>query len=292
MFKKYNIVIKLVAINVAVFLVLNIIKVAFYLFNVDEGTFSQIMNFISVPSNTKELLTRIWTPITYMFVQEKFWHLLGNMLWLYFLGIILNQYLLQKDFLALYIVGGLAGAVMYILAFNIFPVFATDKIFSILLGASASVTAIVVALATLKPKEEVYFFGIIRVKLVYIAILMIVYDFFLLKSDNSGGHFAHLGGALYGFIFASQFKKGKNITAGFADFIARLLKMEPRPKRKTKAKVVKNNLKTNNDYKYNKTVHDINSEIDRILEKISQKGYKSLSKKEKDFLKKNGHNYK
>jgi len=251
-----------------------------------------ILQFISVPATTKELLFRFWTPITYMFVQVDFFHILGNMLWLYFMGSILIKYLKETDFLALYLVGGLAGALIYILSFNIFPVFSDQKIYSILLGASASVTAIVIAIATIKPNEEVYFFGIIKVKLVYIAVALIIYDIFLLKGDNAGGHFAHIGGAIYGLIYGLQFKKGNNITSGLADFLGKILGVEKNHSKKRKFKVVKNTIKTKNDYDYNKSVKDNNAEIDRILEKISRYGYQHLSRREKEFLKKNGKNYK
>lgn len=301
-FKKQNIVIKLIAINGIVFILLNIIKVIFYLTVVQPTpelreiavnmNLNNVLEFISVPATMKNLALKFWTPITYMFVHVEFFHILGNMLWLYFMGSILIQHLKETDFLALYFVGGIAGAVVYIISFNLFPIFSDQKIYSILLGASASVTAIVIAIATLKPNEVVYFFGIIKIKLVYLAVFLIIYDIFLLKGDNAGGHFAHIGGAIYGFFYAQQFKKGNNITGWLADFIGRLFKMEKSLRPKRKFKVVKNTLKTKNDYEYNKTINDINLEIDRILEKISRYGYQHLSRSEKEFLKKNGKNYK
>ncbi len=301
-FKNYNIVVKLIAINIAVFLLLNLIQVFVYL-TIDASDFmregavlvkmNKVLAFVSVPATLKALLFKFWTPLTYMFVHLSFWHILGNMLWLYFLGMMLIRYLKDTDFLALYIVGGLAGALMYILAFNIFPIFSDTKIFSILLGASASVTAIVVAMATLKPNEEVYLFGLLRIKLVYIAIFMVIYDVFLLQGDNAGGNFAHIGGAIYGFFYGREFKKGNNITAGFANLIGRILGIEyAKRKKRRNFKVVKNTLHTKDDYQYNQTVTEINTEINKILAKISKVGYNKLSKKEKDFLTKHGKNYK
>ncbi len=296
MFKKINIVIKLVAINVAIFLLLNIIDVFIHLSGGSPKAIDVVLSFVSVPATTKELFFRFWTPFTYMFVQKDFWHILGNMLWLYFLGIILIRFIKEKDFLALYIIGGLAGALIYIVSFNVFPVFSDLKIYSILLGASASVTAIVVALGTLKPNEEVYFFGLFRIKLFIIAAGMVIYDIFLLKGDNAGGHFAHLGGAIYGFIYGFQLRKGRNISSSFADFLENIFfkgsnKSFFSDRKKNNMKVIKNNLKTKDDYEYNKKVNEINKEIDRILDKISKKGYKNLTKKEKNFLKKHGKNY-
>ena len=287
--RKFNIVTKLLIVNIAVFLILNIIHVILYLFNSEE-IYPKIITYIAVPSELKTLVFRFWTPLTYMFVHESFWHILGNMLWLYFLGIMLIEHIKEKDFLSLYLLGGLSGALAYIIAFNIFPSFSDIKIFSVALGASASVTAIVIAMATLKPQQEVYLYGILKIKLIYIATFMLIYDIFLLQSSNAGGHFAHLGGAIYGFWFAKQYKKGKNIQKKFSDFISKIFKIDFR--HKTKMKVVVNNLRTKDDFQYNKTINDINAEIDRILEKISQYGYNSLSKKEKDFLKNNSNKIK
>ncbi|MBN2663281.1 MAG: rhomboid family intramembrane serine protease [Bacteroidales bacterium] len=301
-FKKQNIIIKLIAINGLIFILLNIIKVIFHLTVVQPTPelreiavnikLNNVLEFISVPATMHNLLFKFWTPLTYMFVQVDFFHILGNMLWLYFMGSILIQHLKETDFLALYFVGGIAGAIVYIISFNLFPIFSDEKIYSILLGASASVTAIVIAIATLKPNEVVYFFGIIKIKLVYLAAFLIIYDIFLLKGDNAGGHFAHIGGAIYGFFYAQQFKKGNNITGWLADFIGRIFGMEKSVSQKRKFKVVKNSLKTKDDYQYNKTIQDINKEIDRILEKISRFGYQHLSRSEKEFLKKNGKSYK
>lgn len=289
MFKKQNIVIKLLIVNLAVFVLLNLIQVIFYLFKITTD-FDSIVGFLGVPSNVKLLLFRFWTPFTYMFVHVGFWHIFGNMLWLYFIGIILITFINEDDFFALYVLGGFAGALMYIIAFNLFPVFVDVKLVSRAIGASASITAIVFALATIKPKEELYIFGIFKIKMFYIAIFFVIYDLLMLSSDNSGGHFAHLGGAFYGFIFGLYYKDGKNIQSKFAQLLGRIFSFDFRPK--TKFKVIKNNLNTKDDFKYNATKTEINEEIDKILEKISRSGYNSLSKKEKDFLKKFGEKYK
>ncbi len=288
-FKNQNIVIKLVIVNLLVYILINFIYVILFLFKA-SANFDTFLGFLGVPSNIKMLLFRFWTPFTYMFVHFSFWHIFGNMLWLYFIGIILIRFINEDDFFALYVLGGLSGAAMYILAYNLFPVFSDAKLFSRAIGASAAITAIIVAVATIKPKEEVYFFGIVKIKLVYIAIFMIIYDVLLLRSDNSGGYFSHLGGALYGYFFGLYYKKGKNIQTNFARLLGRIFSFDFRPR--TKFTVIKNNLHTNNDFKYNETKHQISEEIDRILSKISRSGYKSLSKKEKDFLKKYGDKYK
>lgn len=189
----------------------------------------------------------------------------------------------QQDFLWIYILGGLSGAAFYIIAFNIFPAFSVFKDNAILLGASGAVTAIVIATATLRPNEVIYFFGIVRIRLFIIAIFMLVYDVLLLKGDNAGGQFAHLGGALYGFIYGWQLKKGRNIQS-FVTLGSPA--SEQVFKRNRKLKIAKNNLRSKDDHEFTRSTNDIRIEIDRLLDKISQHGYNSLSKKEKDFLKK------
>lgn len=283
MLKRQNIVIKLIIINTVVFVLLNIIRVGFFLFDVESAFFS-FLNFFSVPSNLKTLILKFWTPLTYMFVHIDFFHILANMLWLFFMGVLLIEYIDEKDFLTLYILGGIAGIVMYLMAYNIFPVFADIKNNSWIFGASASVSAIVIALATYKPNKVIYLFGIIRIKMVFIAVVFVFLDILLLTGDNSGGHFAHLGGAVYGFIYAYNLRNKKNIASNFSNFISRIFFMNS--VHNSKIKVVKNNLYSKNDYEYNATKLDIKNEIDRILDKISKNGYQSLTNKEKDFLNK------
>ena len=290
-FKKLNIVYKLIIVNIAVFLLFSIVHVGLSLFN-SEDKFSLFVDFFSVPSSLKQLVFHIWTPVTYMFLHISLWHILGNMLWLFFIGRMLIEYIKEKDFLALYLLGGLAGAAMYILSYNVFPVFSDIKIFSTAIGASASVTAIVIAIATYKPNKEIYFFGLLKIKLVYIAVVLIVFDILQLTGDNAGGHFAHLGGAIYGYFYGRNLKNGVNIAENFSNFVAKIFSVDftSKSKSKTKIRIIKNDLQTRNDVQYNSTKADIKHEVDRILDKISQNGYQSLSKNEKEFLNKFGQN--
>ncbi len=282
MLKKLDIVGKLVAINLAVFILFNLIKVLFFLFNA-SAEFDVFLSYFSVPSSLSELPLKFWTPLTYMFLHMSFLHILFNMLILYFMGKMFLSYIADKNLVSLYIIGGLTGALMFIVSFNIFPVFSAVRYSSVALGASAAITAIFIALATYKPEEEVYFWGVIKVKLYIIAIIIVLIDVFSLAGSNSGGHFAHLGGGIYGFIYGWYLRQGKVIDAKFANFIEKIMYWDF--KRSPRIKIVKNDLKNKKD---NKTTSDadIKHQIDRILDKISKTGYQSLSKKEKDFLNK------
>ncbi|HKL09118.1 MAG TPA: rhomboid family intramembrane serine protease [Bacteroidales bacterium] len=279
-FKSGSTLIKLLYINIAVFLAVKIVSVIFFLLSAEQ-TFS-IAHWLAVPADFSNLISKPWTIFTYMFLHVGFIHILFNMLWLYWFGIIFLSYFDEKKLLSLYLTGGLAGAALYILAFNIFPVFTDILPVSFALGASASVIAIVIAVSVYAPEHTIHlmFFG--PVKLKYIAIITIVVDILSIASSNAGGHIAHLGGALYGYLFVQQYKKGKNINKGFDRFMDKLFTMfKPKPKIKVTYK------RPMTDIEYNKQKAQKQEEIDRILDKIAKTGYDSLTKKEKEILFKN-----
>lgn len=279
-FKSGSSLTKLIYINLAVFLVVKLIAVFYFLLSV-ENSFS-LVSWLAVPADLSNLAYKPWTIFSYMFLHQDFLHILFNMLWLYWFGQIFLHYFDNKKLLSVYLVGGLAGAFVYILTFNIFPVFADILPVSYALGASASVIAIVIAVSVYAPNHTIYllFFG--PVKLKYIALVTIIIDVISIASTNAGGHLAHLGGALFGYFYIMQFKKGRNITRlfdRFMDFIFSIFK--PRPKIKVTYK------RPVDDFEYNKSKAQKQAEIDKILDKIAKSGYESLSKQEKETLFKN-----
>jgi len=202
------------------------------------------------------------------------------MLWLYWFGQIFLQYLDQKQLLSVYLLGGISGGLFYIIAYNLFPVFAADMPFSFALGASASVMAIVFAISFYVPNYEVHLFFIGKVKLKFIAIFSIFLDLLSIPNGNAGGHIAHIGGALFGLWFISEYKKGHLITKKFDRILNSFFTLfKKQPKMKVSYK------KTGNvDYDYQNKKQKRNQNIDVILEKISKSGYSSLTKEEKEFL--------
>ncbi len=279
-FKSGNALIKLLYINIAVFLAVKIIGVIFFLLSAEQN-FS-IANWFAVPADFSNLIYKPWTIFTYMFLHMDFFHILFNMLWFYWFGMIFLGYFDEKKLLSLYLTGGLAGAALYILAFNIFPVFSGVLPVSYALGASASVIAIVIAVSVYAPNHTIHllFFG--PVKLKYIAVATIVIDILSIASTNAGGHIAHLGGALYGYLFVLQYKKGKNINKGFDRFMDKVFTLfKPKPKIKVTHK------RPMTDIDYNKQKVKKQEEIDQVLDKIAKSGYESLTKKEKEILFKN-----
>ena len=284
MYKSGNIVIKLIFINVAVFLIVSLLGLFSFLFG---GTVTEdlgIIRWLAVPADLKVLLYRPWTVFSYMFLHYDFLHILFNMLWLFWFGKIFLEFLSSKQMLNVYILGGISGAILYILAFNVFPAFKPMLPVSYALGASASVYAIVVAISAYAQDYSITLMFIGRVKIKYIAIFVIVLDILSIAGSNAGGHIAHLGGALFGYLFAVQVKKGSDLTKGFGGFMDGLAAwFKPKPKmRVTENKFKKKKPSTDREYNQQKAADQ--GEMDRILGKISKSGYNSLSKKEKETL--------
>jgi membrane associated rhomboid family serine protease len=276
-FRKGSILTKLIYINLAVFVSVQLVQVVFFLFGLGDTRF--IIEWLAVPAGFSELLTRPWTIFTYMFLHEEFLHILFNILWLYWFGRIFLEYFDEKKMLGVYLLGGLAGAALYIISFNIFPAFSQVLPFSLALGASAAVLAIVISISVYVPNFTIYLLFLGPVKLKYIAAFMIVLDVISIAGTNAGGHIAHLGGALFGWLFIRQYRQGNDITKVVTRVAAGLSNLfKPSPRLKVEYK------KTRNDFDYNKQKAMRQQHIDEILDKISKSGYESLSKEEKEIL--------
>jgi len=278
---------RLMYINGAIFLLIKIIEVIGVLTS-SPGLATAVISNLAVPASTSALVFKPWTPVTYMFTHQGFIHLLFNLLWLYWFGKIFLAYLDQRKLVSVYIMGGLAGALLYIIVFNLFPAFASAVNISIALGASASVMALVIATAAYLPDLELHllFFG--RVKLKYLALVTFlitsVFDF----SVNTGGKIAHIGGAVMGFAYGQGLRNGKDFGAWLnriLDFFVNLVKPGKRLRVKYKKTGASFNAqKTKTDHEYNSVKAERQKEIDHILDKISKGGYDSLTREEKAIL--------
>jgi len=281
-FRGKNILIRLILINIIVWFTIVLLDVLFDLFQV---TFTEeVINWLAVPASIEALITRPWTLVTYMFLHYDIWHILFNMLWLYWFGRIFLEYLNERQMLATYLLGGLSGAVLYILSFNIFPKFQESYLQSVALGASASVVAIVVAISFYVPNYRINLLLIGPVKIIYIALFSIALDFIMIKSSNSGGHLAHIGGAIWGFFFVAMLRKGNDLSNAFD---MNWLKNTFRPftgKKKSHFKKVYTNSRGVSDEDYNLQKRRQQERIDDILDKISRSGYDALTKEEKELL--------
>lgn len=278
----------LILINILVFIFINLVSLFLYLFSLDQA-FAQLNGvtrltyWLSLPADMSALMIKPWTLITYMFVQEGLFHLLFNIMVLYVGGQIFINYLSSKMLVTTYILGGLSGALLYIVSFNLFPAFSSNVANAIALGSSASVLAIFAASATRAPELKLQLFLFGRIPLKYIAIVIIALDVLNIQNGNAGGHIAHLGGALYGFLFVRYLKKGKNIGSFFEKLnFGSFLTWFKKPKHKFKNVYTNPRPSTDEDYLRRKAEEQ--ASIDEILEKIKKSGYESLSAKEKAKL--------
>ena len=271
---------KFIFINVAVFLAIHAVGVVATLFRLES---LDPLPFLAVPSQLNMILIRFWTLLTYMFVHVGFMHILFNMLWLYWFGKIFLSYFNDRTLGSLYVIGGLAGALLYILAFNTIPYYIYESGHGIMIGASASVMAIVMAAAFYRPDVTLNLFLFGRIKIIYIAIAVFVIDFFSLSNGNNpGGHVAHIGGAIAGYLFANQYKKGNDFTLPISRFLDKIANLFKKRKYKGAHKVVYRKPESDYDYNYRKAQES--KKIDAILDKLKQSGYDSLSSEEKRQL--------
>lgn len=277
-FKEGSVLTRLIYINIGVFLLIKILGVFFTL----AGQPNYLDYWLSLPANLDELARRPWTPITYMFMHAGFIHLLFNILGLYWFGKLFLYHLEGDKLLGVYLLGGLSGALLYIIAYNTLPVFENSN--SILLGASGSVFAILVAIAFYDPDRELMMPLIGTFKLKYVAAFYVLLSVIGISSTNAGGNIAHLGGAFWGWFYIHQLGKGKDMGAGFVKFIENLARLFKKKSHLT----VTHKQPPRNDYEYNRQKNAQQDEINHILDKIAKSGYDSLTKHEKEILFKQG----
>lgn len=281
-FASATMLMKIVVINIAVFLVLNIISIVMIFAGEESGRFI-VEQWVAMPGNFGRLARHAWTPLSYMFSQIEPLHLIFNMLWLYWFGIVFQLLSTPKRMIGLYLLGGLGGAALYLLAVNTIPYFAGHG--GLLIGSSASVIAIVTATAIMAPDYRMNLLFLGAVSLKWIAIVTIGIDLLSVTGSNAGGHIAHLGGAAVGAIFALGLKRGHDITVplnSLIDAIVNLFRRRPkvrparfrasgapsapRPKAPSAASAADQ------------------AELDNILDKIKKSGYSSLTADERARL--------
>jgi membrane associated rhomboid family serine protease len=274
----------LIYLNLIIFAAIQVVKIVLFFKGSENYDF---LRWLAVPAGFEQLAKYPWTVISYMFTHESFLHILLNLLAFFWFGKLFLQFLSQRQLLGVYILGGITGAVFYIVSFNLIPAFSDTLSVSVALGASASVMAIVFSVAVLVPNQEVYllFFG--KVKLKYLAIGVILIDLISIPAGNAGGHIAHLGGAFTGFMFVYFYRKGTDITIWISRIlygIKGIFIRDREIKVKSRNKNYNKNTRSESDMEYNARKKAEQDEIDKILDKIAQSGYASLSAAEKERL--------
>ena len=278
-FKTLNIANKLIVINIAVFL---LFFIASFLFNTSSEV---LMQWFVLPEEPIEVLKQPWSLLTYSFLHGGFTHILFNMIWLNFFSKFILNLFSEKRFLTVYLLGALYGGLLFVTAYNVFPVFQSKA--GYLLGASASVSALMVFAATYSPNISFRFF-MVTIKLWQLAVGLFLLDLFRLGSGtNPGGMLSHVGGAVFGYLYAVQLAKGNDIGLWFEKIVASLANLF-KTRKNTPFRKVHKTSKNTTKKKTTSVKDERQIKIDGILDKIGKSGYESLTKQEKDFLFKAG----
>ncbi len=275
--EKDNGLMKLIIINVVVFIIANLF-IALSRLSGNGGTV--VYEILGLSPEPTIFIAHFWTALTYMFFHSDVFHILFNMIWLYWMGQLFVEYIGSKQLISTYILGGVSGGVLFIAIGILFPNTLSNVV---LIGASASVMAVVVAIAFLIPNYTInlLFFG--GVKLKYLALISFILSTLVDLSDNTGGKIAHIGGALYGYAFFLYYKKGVDLgkpVNALIEWLSNLFKPRSNLKVAYKKRV------SDEDYNANKIATE--KRTNEILDKISKSGYDSLNKDEKEFLFKQG----
>ena len=267
-FKSANIAERLIYINVALFLVTNLFKAFASLMLWNQNLF---FDWFALPVDFQQFISSPWSLITYAFLHGGFIHILFNMIVLFYFGNLFLDFFSKKQFFNYFFLGIIGGGIIFMISYSYFPALRDETTF--LVGASAGVTAILVGLATKIPNYAIHFRFIGSVKLWYVAVGFILLDIIQLPLSNTGGHLAHLGGALVGFLLTTQLQSTNNSTSTFSN----VFKSKKQKPLKTVYKKSKTSSTNNNDISKQR-------KIDAILDKISKSGYETLTKEEKEFL--------
>lgn len=279
-----SMLLKLIFINIGVFVVLHVLALGSLLMNAGDG----ILQWVELPSDLGMLLHRPWTLITYMFAHYGFLHILFNMLWLYWLGRIFMEYFSPKQLTGVYLLGGLGGALLFLLAYNTLPYFRALPEQAFLKGASASVIAIVVATAVYAPDYRIGLLFLGEVPLKWVALVTVAIAVLGLDAGNVGGNIAHIGGAIVGAWFGLRIKRGRDITRPLNTAIDSVVglfngRSWKLPKFEKKAGAKHNQQQA--QQRPNRPADEVSEdELDKILGKIKVAGYDALTDEEKDKL--------
>ncbi|HEX9828346.1 MAG TPA: rhomboid family intramembrane serine protease, partial [Flavobacteriaceae bacterium] len=237
--------------------------------------------WLELPKNFSEFITKPWSIVTYGFIHYGFFHILFNLLVLYFVSRTMVNMFSSKLSLNIYILGILVGGLSFLLVYNVLPQSYSTHVGS-LVGASAGVRALLIFICAYMPNREARFF-MISIKLWYIGLVIVVLDVIGLFSVNQGGSVAHLGGNILGYLYATQLQKGTDIGKGLERFIDRIANLfKAKSSLKTVHKSKKKPYVGHNKNEFNE--FNKQKRIDLILDKISKSGYESLTKEEKEFL--------
>lgn len=284
--KSENALVKIILVNTAVFLVLLLLKIILTL-SQSSNVYAAVINTLQLPAATYEFLYKPWTLITYFFTHDDIFHILFNMLFLYWFGKLVDEYLGAKRVIALYMLGGIAGGLIYIVLYNILPYFQAHIVGSRMLGASAAAFSVAVGASTLLPNYtfNLIFLGPVRIK--FIALFYIILSLAQTVGPNAGGNLAHLGGAFTGYIFIKLLQNGTDLGKPIYAIMtawSRLFRKRPSMQVTYRERQVYRSTSVYSSSSSGTIEMPDQMEIDSILDKISKSGYESLTREEKQKL--------
>jgi membrane associated rhomboid family serine protease len=287
--KPNNTLVQLILVNTIVFLVLLVAKIGFTMAQ-QGGVYDFVLAQVMIPGSITAFLHKPWTLLTYSFAHEDIFHILYNMLFLFWFGRLVDEYLGSRRLIGLYIMGGLAGGALYLAMYNLVPYFHNQIEAARMLGASAAAFSVAMGAATLLPNYTFHllFFGPVRIK--YIVFFFIVLSIAQSAGPNAGGNLAHLGGAIMGFAYVKLLQNGTDLGRPIywlVDSISNLTK--PKPPVKVSYRQRSNASTTTSTYASAGSATPSatapnQDEVDMILDKISRSGYESLTREEKQKL--------
>lgn len=281
-----NSLVLLIIVNVIIFIILSFVKIVYLVNNSTEGVFqAQVLNVLSLPAQPQVFATRPWTLFSYMFVHNGIWELITSMLWLWGFGYILQDLTGNKKLIPIYLYGGLAGSVFFLLTVNLVPPL-RENINSVfpLSGAGPAIMAIAIATTALAPRYRI--FPMLNIPLWVLTALFVLFKIGTSGSGNPGHVASLIAGGLTGYIFVWQLQKGNDLGQWMSDFVNWLDDLFNPKKKHVQEPPSKQLFYKSNQKPFKKTPHVTQQRIDDLLDKINHKGYHALSEEEKEFLKK------
>lgn len=276
----------LIVVNVIIYIFLSFIKIVYLVNNSTEGAFqAQVLQLLSVPAQPQVFATRPWTLISYMFTHSGLWELVSSMLWLWGFGYIFQDITGNKKLIPVYLYGGLAGSVIFLLTVNLIPALKenVNSVFP-LAGAGPSLMAIAVATTWLAPRYRI--FPMINIPLWVLTAIFVVFRLGTVGSGGYGHAAALAGGGLMGYVFVWQLQKGNDWGQWMSDLVNWIDDLFNPQKKHVKEPPSKQLFYKSTQKPFKKTPHVTQQHIDDLLDKINHKGYHSLTEDEKEFLKK------
>ena len=269
---------RLIMVNAAIYFIVNVPAALLHLMGY-TGFGSWINTYLTLPGAVGELIFKPWTLISHLFIHSGLFHLFFNLLTLYFTGQLFIRYFNRIQLLNLYFTAGLAGAVFFIVSVNLFPLFIHGATHYTATGASAAILGVLIGVATYRPNDSVFLFGAFRLELRWLALILVLLDIVQIPQGNAGGHLAHLGGAFWGFLWARNLSKGRDISS-FLSPVWDWMEQRNRSPLKVKYRAATKPKQT----EAANSPQNKQAEIDALLDKISRSGYDSLSQREKERL--------